>query len=59
MQINLKYKILQKMFGFHKWHTTPAEQRPYSMEVIKWCNRLLKRNQKKILIKVLLRLAVD
>ena len=35
MQINLKYKILQKMFGFHKWHTIPAEQRPYSMEVIK------------------------
>ena len=46
MQINLKYKILQKMFGFHKWHTIPAEQRPYSMEVIKWCNRLLKKESK-------------
>lgn len=46
MQINLKHKILQKIFGFHKWHTTSVEQRPYSMEVIKWCNRLLKKESK-------------
>jgi uncharacterized UPF0146 family protein len=37
------YGILQKIFGFHKWHMTPVEQRPYGMEIIKWCNRLLAR----------------
>lgn len=37
----IRYGILQKIFGFHKWHMTPVEQRPYGMEVIKWCNRLL------------------
>ena len=42
MQMNLRSKILQKVFGFHKWHTIPVEQRPYSMEVIKWCNQLLR-----------------
>jgi len=47
MQANLKYKILQKIFGFHKWHTTPVEQRPYSREVIKWCNGLLKNESDK------------
>lgn len=54
MQINLKYKILQKMFGFHKWHTIPAEQRPYSMEVIKWCNRLLKKESKENINKIII-----
>lgn len=39
------YSALQKVFGFHKWHTTPAEQRPYAMEVIKWCNRILTRDK--------------
>lgn len=42
MQLNFRSKILQKVIGFHKWHTIPVEQRPYSMEVIKWCNQLLK-----------------
>lgn len=42
MQLNLRSKIMQKVFGFHKWHTIPIEQRPYCMEVIKWCNQLLR-----------------
>lgn len=39
------YGILQKIFKFHKWHMTPVELRPYGIEVIKWCNRLLRRGR--------------
>lgn len=37
----VKYYFLQKFFKFHKWHMVPVEERPYGMEVIKWCNRLI------------------
>ena len=47
MQINLRNKVLQKIFRFHKWHQIPIEQRPYSVEVIKWCNQLLKKESEK------------
>ena len=39
------YSVLQKIFGFHKWHIVPVEQRPYGMEIVKWCNRLLERDR--------------
>lgn len=39
------YIILQKFFQFHKWHTIPVEERPYGMEVIKWCNKLLMKDK--------------
>lgn len=41
----VKYYILQKLFKFHKWHMTPVEERPYGMVVIKWCNRILMKDQ--------------
>lgn len=41
----VKFYILQKIFRFHKWHIVPVEERPYGMEVIKWCNRLLKKDK--------------
>lgn len=40
-----KYYILQLLFKFHKWHMAPVEARPYGMEVIKWCNRILVKDQ--------------
>lgn len=41
----IKYGILQKIFGFHEWHATPIEKKAYGMEVIKWCNRLLEKDK--------------
>lgn len=40
----LFYGMLHKLFGFHKWHVIPVEMRPYGVEIIKWCNRILEKD---------------
>lgn len=37
----LTYSILQRLIGFHRWHVLPMEQRPYCLEIIKSCNKIL------------------
>lgn len=45
MRKTVRYSILQKLYGFHKWHIVPVEGRPYGMEVIKLCNRILVKDK--------------
>ena len=31
-------KILQLIYGFDKWHTSPLQERPYAKDIINYCN---------------------
>lgn len=34
----LKRKLLQLAFGFDKWHISPLQERPYAIDIIRYCN---------------------
>lgn len=37
-------KLLQLAFGFDKWHVSPLQERPYAVDVIRYCNGLHTRD---------------
>lgn len=48
----IKMKALQKIFKFGNWQLSIIEERPYALEVVRGCNRLLAGIEKPIIVEV-------
>ena len=35
---------MQLIYGFDRWHVSPVEERPYALDVIRYCNQRSERN---------------
>ena len=37
-------RFLKLIFGFDKWHISPLKERPYAIDIIRYCNKLSTRS---------------